>query len=36
MYLEQTLKMEEGVRLVIFEHLCDQFNIHVLNIDLLF
>lgn len=27
--------MEKNIRLVVLEHLCDQFNVHVLNVDLL-
>jgi len=30
-----TLKMEENIGLVIFEHLSDELNIHILNIDVL-
>lgn len=36
MIKDPTFKVEENVRLVVLEHLCDQFNIHVLNVDLLY
>lgn len=31
----QTLKVEQDVRLVVFEHLSDELNVHVLDVDLL-
>jgi hypothetical protein len=30
-----TLKMEENIGLVIFEHLSDELNIHILDVDVL-
>lgn len=32
---ELTFKMKQNVRLVVLEHLGDQLNVHVLNVDLL-
>jgi hypothetical protein len=28
--------MEENIGLVVLEHLCDQLNVHILNVDLLY
>lgn len=33
--ISQTFQMEQHVRLVILEHLCHKFHIHVLHVDLL-
>lgn len=32
---EPTFKMEEHVRLIVLEHLCDQLDVHVLDVDFL-